>query len=43
MCHLVIEDVETAGKMFAKGLELERSKNPQSELCGRLMKRVTAL
>ena len=43
VCHQVIEDTETAAKMYAKALELERANNPQSELCGRLMKRASSL
>jgi hypothetical protein len=43
VCHQVIEDTETAAKMFARALEIERANNPQSELCGRLMKRASSV
>lgn len=43
VCHQVIEDVETASKMYEKALEIERARNPQSELCGRVMKRISAM
>jgi hypothetical protein len=43
LSHLVIDDTETASKMFQQGLAIEREKNPSSELCGRLMKHVSSI
>jgi hypothetical protein len=43
LAHLVIDDTETASKMFQQGLAIEREKNPSSELCGRLMKHVSSI
>jgi predicted negative regulator of RcsB-dependent stress response len=43
VCHQLIEDTETAAKMFSKALEIERANNPQSEMLGRLMKRASSV
>jgi hypothetical protein len=43
VCHLVIGNVDAAANMFREGLTLERAKNSGSDLCGRLMTRVSAL
>ncbi|MEO7112531.1 MAG: hypothetical protein ABI183_18950 [Polyangiaceae bacterium] len=43
IAHVVLEDATAAGEAFSKALSIERAKNPQSELCGNLMKRVAAL
>ena len=43
ICHLVLGDPPAAGVAFKKALEIERLRNPQSELCGNLMRRVSAL
>jgi len=43
VCHLVVGHDEAAANMFRQGLELERAKNAGSDLCGRLMTRVSAL
>ncbi|MGH7330526.1 MAG: hypothetical protein ACREJX_19425, partial [Polyangiaceae bacterium] len=40
---LLFEDTKAASEAFAKGLALERERNPQSELCGKLMQRVASL
>jgi hypothetical protein len=43
MCHLMVGDVESAGKTFRAGLAIERERNPQSDLCGALTKRIASL
>ena len=43
ICHVVVGDEATASAVFKAGLNLERAKNPQSDLCGSLMKRVSML
>ncbi len=40
---LLFEDTKAASEAFTKGLALERERNPQSELCGKLMQRVSSL
>ena len=43
ICQLLLEDQSSASATFASGLELERNRDPSSELCGSLMRRVAAL
>ena len=43
ICHVVAGDEATASAIFKAGLTLERERNPQSDLCGALMKRVSML
>ena len=43
ICHVVVGDEATASAIFKAGLGLERARNPQSDLCGTLMKRVSML
>jgi len=43
ICHVVLGDEATASAIFKAGLTLERERNPQSDLCGALMKRVSML
>jgi hypothetical protein len=43
ICHVVLGDEETASTVFRQGLTIERERNPQSDLCGALMKRVSLL
>ncbi len=43
ICHLLIGNEEAAGNMFRQGLTLERERNAASDLCGRLMTRVSAI
>ena len=40
---LLFDDPKAASEAFTKGLALERERNPQSELCGKLMQRVASL
>ena len=42
-CHVIIGNEESAAQMFREALELERGRNPGSDLCGRLMTRLSAL
>jgi hypothetical protein len=41
ICHVVLGDEPSASAVFRAGLELERARDPQSKLCGTLMKRVS--
>ena len=41
MCHVVLGDEASAATVFRAGLDLERARDPQSKLCGTLMKRVS--
>lgn len=41
VCHLVMGNPETASAIWRTGLALERARNPQSDLCGMLMKRIS--
>jgi hypothetical protein len=43
ICHVVLGDEEAASRIFRAGLAIERERNPQSDLCGALMKRVSLL
>ena len=43
LCHLAIGNEAAAANMFREGLTLERAKNAGSDLCGRLMTRVSSL
>jgi hypothetical protein len=43
ICQIVTGDEKGAADSFRKGLTLERSRNPQSDLCGSLMKWVAAV
>lgn len=41
ICHVVLGDAESAAAVFRAGLAIERERDPQSKLCGALMKRVS--
>jgi hypothetical protein len=41
--QIVLQNSTAANEAFTKALSIERANNPQSELCGSLMKRVAAL
>ncbi len=43
LCHLSIGNEAAATNMFREGLNLERARNAGSDLCGRLMTRISAL
>ena len=43
VCQAVLGDEKAAARTFQAGLDLERSRNPQSDLCGALMKRVASV
>ena len=43
ICCMVTGDEKRAGELFRTGLKLERERNPQSDLCGSLMKWVAAV
>ncbi len=42
ICHFLTGDETAAASMFRAGLDLERARNPESDLCGRLMKRLAS-
>jgi hypothetical protein len=43
LCHIVAGDEYSADVAFRAGLTIERVRNPGSDLCGALMKRIAAL
>jgi len=43
MCHVALGNEESASNIFKAGLALERERNPSSDLCGALMRRVSML
>jgi hypothetical protein len=43
ICHLFIGNEQAASTILRAGLALERERNPQSDLCGVLMKRVSLI
>jgi hypothetical protein len=43
ICHVVLGNESTASSIFRAGLAIERSRNPQSDLCGAFMKRISFL
>jgi hypothetical protein len=43
ICHVVLGNEDSASRIFREGLNLERTRNPSSDLCGELMKRISML
>jgi hypothetical protein len=43
MCHEVVGNTESASNMYRAGLQIERERSPQSDLCGALMRRVSLI
>ncbi len=43
MCHVVLGNEDSASTIFRAGLALERDRNPGSDLCGELMKRISMI
>jgi hypothetical protein len=43
VCHLVVGNEQAASNMLRQGLTLERERNAQSDLCGRLMTRISQI
>lgn len=43
ICHVVLGNVDSASQIFRAGLDLERTRNASSDLCGELMKRISAI
>jgi hypothetical protein len=43
ICHLLLGNEESASGIFRAGLALERARNPGSDLCGELMKRISMI
>jgi len=43
VCHLVLGNNQSASAILRAGLAIERQRNPQSDLCGSLMKRISLI
>lgn len=43
VCHVVLGNAESASTIFRAGLAIERERNPSSDLCGELMKRISLI
>jgi hypothetical protein len=43
MCHVAVGNEEGAAAVFRAGLDLERARNAQSDLCGAFMRRISML
>lgn len=43
ICYVITGDEKTADGIFRAGLAIERAQNPQSDLCGSFMKRISQL
>ena len=43
VCHLILGNADSASTIFRAGLALERERNPSSDLCGELMKRISMI
>ncbi|MDI1430056.1 MULTISPECIES: hypothetical protein [Polyangium] len=43
ICHVLLGNLEAARAIFRAGLAIERQRNPQSDLCGSLMKRFSLI
>ncbi len=43
ICHLLLGRSEAASTMFREGLKIERERNPSSDLCGVLMRRISEI
>lgn len=43
ICHVMVEDFRSADAAFRAGLNIERERNPGSDLCGAFMKRISFL
>jgi hypothetical protein len=43
VCHLLLGREQAASAIFRAGLAIERERNPGSDLCGELMKRISLI
>jgi hypothetical protein len=43
ICHLLLGRPDAASTMFREGLKIERERNPSSDLCGVLMRRISEI
>jgi hypothetical protein len=43
MCHLLLGREQAASAIYRAGLAIERERNPGSDLCGELMKRISLI
>jgi len=43
MCHEAVGDEKSAATAYREGLTIERERNPQSDLCGALMRRISLI
>jgi hypothetical protein len=43
VCHVLLGNEQSASGIFKEALSLERARSPQSDLCGRLMTRLSSI
>ncbi|MEZ4307887.1 MAG: hypothetical protein R3F14_07560 [Polyangiaceae bacterium] len=43
MCHVLLGNTESASAIYRAGLHIERERNPGSDLCGELMKKISLI
>jgi hypothetical protein len=43
LCHLLAGNDQAASNIFRAGLQIERERSPGSDLCGRLMTRISSI
>ncbi len=43
ICHVILGNEDSAAAIFRAGLAIERERNPSSDLCGELMKRISMI
>jgi len=43
VCHVILGNADSASAIFRAGLAIERERNPSSDLCGELMKRISLI
>jgi hypothetical protein len=43
ICHVILGNADSASAIFRAGLAIERERNPSSDLCGELMKRISLI
>jgi hypothetical protein len=43
ICHLMLGHEQAASAIFKAGLAIERARDPGSDLCGELMKRISLI
>jgi hypothetical protein len=43
MCHVLLGNLQNASAIYRAGLAIERERNPGSDLCGELMKKISLI